>query len=200
MVSPFADKETAKKVLFDTEVNHLKDYGYGITSFMLSMVEVAIKLSKNTILPTDIQKIIEIGQNLLNHPLVLMDGVEPVINKYAQSKYQLFLITKGTLQEQERKINLSGLKHYFKHIEIVSKKTEPVYRQIFQKYDINPERFVMIGNSLKSDILPVLDAGGKAIHIPHRQTWLYETVDEDLLQNYTFDTLNHIEQLGAILP
>ncbi len=199
LISPFAEEATAKSVLFDTEVRHLNDYGYGITSFMLSMVEVAISLSKHQISANDIQKIIKIGQNLLNHPLVLMNGVESVINRYTQSDYQLFLITKGTLQEQERKINLSGLKHHFKHIEIVREKTESVYRKIFKKYNVEPECFVMVGNSLKSDILPVLDSGGKAIYIPHNQTWLHETVSEELLNSYTFDTLNHISQLETLL-
>ncbi len=199
LMRPFVNEEIANKELFRTEVHHLKDYGYGITSFMLSMIESAIKLSEHKILASDIQNIIRIGQDLLNHPVVLLDGVKQVVQEYAQSEYQLTLITKGTLKEQERKINLSGLKELFNHIEIVSEKTEAVYRRIFDKYKIDAERFVMIGNSLKSDILPVLDAGGKAIHIPHQQTWLHETVSEESLNNYNFDTLDNIQQLRKVV-
>ncbi len=199
LVEPLADRDAAKQVLFKTETEHIQDYGYGIVPFILSMIETALQLSDNRLPQEQINHIIEIGQQLLNHPVELLDGAEDVLKHYAKSDHKLFLITKGTLQDQERKIELSGLKRYFDNIEIVSHKTEATYRKILDRYNVPANQFVMIGNSLKSDILPVLNIGANAIYIPHKQTWAFEQVSDYEAQKYHFKTLTHLKEIREVL-
>jgi putative hydrolase of the HAD superfamily len=167
------DEAETSRELFLTEIQNLEIYGYGAKGFILSMVETAIRISKNKITAEEIARIIDAGKTLLDMPIELLDGVEKVL-QLLQGKYRLILATKGDLLDQERKLKASGLFGYFHHIEIMSDKQEANYQKLLDHLDISPDEFLMIGNSVKSDILPVLNIGGKAVHIPYEVTWQHE--------------------------
>lgn len=162
--------------LYETEQRNLAYFGYGIKGFLLSMIETAIQVTDGAIKSTEIAQIIDIGRSMVHAPLDLLPFVEQVIPSLA-THTQLMIITKGDLFDQEAKIARSGLADYFRHIEVVSDKTPTAYERILRRYDISPSEFIMIGNSLRSDILPVIDIGGNAIHVPYHLTWQHEHVD-----------------------
>ncbi len=184
--------------LDDTEIQNLDRYGYGIKSFTLSMIETAIELTEGRVTGTEVHQIIGFAWEMLMAPLQILDGVPETIAKLAES-YPLMVITKGDLFEQEAKIARSGLGEYFRHIEIVSEKNQRAYESITAKYKISPHRFLMIGNSLKSDILPVVAMGGRAIHIPYQTTWFHEMVSEAELEQKEFMQLERISLLPQLL-
>ena len=165
--------------LLKTEIGNLPDYGYGIKSFILSMIETAIDISDGTIGVDTIEKIIGFGKEMIEKPVEILEGVEFVL-KELQGEYKLVMATKGDLLDQERKLIKSGLEEYFHHIEIVSEKNDHEYQKLIKHLDIKPSEFLMIGNSLKSDILPVLNIGGHAFHVPYHTTWEYERVDKNI--------------------
>ena len=156
--------------LFATEIGNIPLYGYGTKAFVLSMIETGLKISKGKINAKTIEAILQIGKNQINKPIELIDGVVEVLENL-QNKYRLIVATKGDLLDQERKLKKSGLLKYFHHIEVMSDKKEEDYQKLIQHLDIRPEQFLMIGNSLKSDILPVVNLGGEAIHVPFHTTW-----------------------------
>lgn len=165
--------EAVGQQLLATEIKNLHLYGYGVKGFMLSMVETAARISNgSTSLPL-IDKIIAIGHDILLKPVELLDGVAETLDEL-KGKYRLVVATKGDLLDQERKLRKSGLQDYFHHIEIMSDKKNADYRKLIRHLDCRPEHFLMIGNSVKSDILPVLEAGGYAAHIPYHITWAHE--------------------------
>lgn len=175
LLKNYISKEDCKKLLFEVEINNLAIYGYGIKPFILSLIEAAIEISKNTIPLETISKIIELGKEMLSKPIKLIDGIEETLIKLS-SKYRLVMATKGDLLDQERKLKKSGLENYFHHIEVMSDKQPDNYQKLLQHLDITSNQFLMIGNSLKSDILPVLEIGAYAIHIPFHITWEHEKV------------------------
>lgn len=179
LLEDYLPKHSVSRQLLEVEIDNLRHYGYGIKSFMLSMVECALRISNNTIGHTGIERILEIGKNMMHNPIELIDGVETVL-KSLRGKYRLVMATKGDLFEQERKLIRSGLEEYFHHIEIVSEKKEPAYRKLIKHLDVEPSEFMMLGNSLKSDILPVLEVGGHGVHVPFHTTWEHEKVDKSI--------------------
>ncbi|UZR97285.1 HAD family hydrolase [Chondrinema litorale] len=179
MMADYLPQHSVTKELFKVEIDNLPLYGYGIKGFMLSMIETAIKISDKTIKVDTIEKILEIGQELLQKPIELLDDIEEVLQQL-QGKYKLVMATKGDLLDQERKLIKSGLEKYFHHTEIVSEKKEKEYTKLIKHLDIKPEEFLMIGNSLKSDILPVLNLGAHGFHIPFHTTWEYEKIDTEI--------------------
>ncbi len=196
ILKSFADEETVNKELFRIEMQNLEMYGYGVKGFMLCMIETAYSVSKHHVPASIIEEIIKLGKSLLNEPVVLLDNVEKVLQNLSQS-YTLIVATKGDLLDQERKLRKSGLGKYFHHVEIMSDKTVKEYSGILHHLDINASNFVMIGNSLKSDILPVLELGGYAIHIPYHTTWIHEHVDERI-ENPKFRSVQEISELETI--
>ena len=150
-------------------------YGYGVKGFMLSMIETALAVTNNTLDVAIIEKIIAYGKELLDKPIELLEGVEEVLHSL-KPHYRLVVATKGDLLDQERKLRKSGIDHYFHHIEIMSDKKEKDFEKLIRHLDILPSEFLMLGNSLKSDILPVLSLGGHAIHIPFHTTWVHEEI------------------------
>jgi putative hydrolase of the HAD superfamily len=166
----------ARAELYQTEMRNLGTYGYGLKSFGLSMIETAIRLSGGRVRADEIGQIIELVQEMARTPVQLLDGVAEVVAELAAS-HRLMLITKGDLLDQERKLAQSGLATHFCHVEIVSDKNAKVYRRLLAQHGIEPQRFLMVGNSLKSDVLPVVEIGGHAVHIPYHVTWVHETVD-----------------------
>ena len=181
--------------LYKTEIANLPLYGYGIKGFVLSMIETVLRITEGKIDPIVISKAITLGQEMLNKPVELLDGVEEVL-KALHGKYRLVVATKGDLLDQQRKLTKSGLDHYFHHIEIMSDKQEKDYQKLIKHLDCKPEEFLMLGNSLKSDVLPVLNIGGHAVHIPFHTTWVHESID------HTIEHVNfyQMESLSEILP
>ena len=162
------------------EVENIPYFGYGVMSFILSMIELIIELTEEKVHPGDIQEIIQLGKRMLTHEMVVFQGVEELLETLA-ADYPLMLVTKGDLFHQQRKFKESGLEPYFKALEVVSEKDPAVYNEILQRYSIQPDRFLMIGNSLRSDVLPVLELGGWALHLADHPTWSHE---DDNLKEY----------------
>ncbi|MBK1876902.1 HAD family hydrolase [Pelagicoccus mobilis] len=198
LLSEFHDAKTVEKTLFSTEMRNLELYGYGVKSFMLSSIETAIELTKGSISAEELKRIIHFGQEMLRHPVELLEGVKETVATLA-SQYQLILITKGDLRDQERKIAMSGLAHHFEHAEVVSDKNVETYDRVFHRLGIDPQKLLMVGNSLKSDILPVLDLGGYAAYIPYHLTWEHERVENAPDNHSRFHELPSIKQLPGLL-
>lgn len=193
--------ETANKIdqeLFKVEMNNLELYGYGIKSFVLSMVESAIELSNGKVSNRVINSILQIGKNMLNKPIDLLDGVEKVLETLSKD-YRLILATKGDLLDQERKLEQSGLTDYFHHIEILSDKKETNYLKLLGHLDIHPNEFLMVGNSLRSDILPLVNIGAHAIHVPFHTTWIHEQVAEEETNGKEYKTVKNLKQIIPLL-
>jgi putative hydrolase of the HAD superfamily len=179
--------------LLKVEIKNISIYGYGIKGFMLSMIETALQVSDNQLDSTTLSKIITLGKAMLNQEIELLEGVEEVLQSL-YGKYKLVLATKGDLLDQERKLQGSGLEKYFHHIEIMSEKDGKGYQKLLKHLDIPADAFLMIGNSLKSDILPVLNIGGYAIHVPYHTTWALERV-ETKVEHEKFQHLDTIKNL-----
>lgn len=193
--------ETENKIdqeLFKLEIKNLNLYGYGIKGFMLSMVECALKLSNYTVPQSIIEEILNIGKDMLEKPIVLIDGVEEVL-KFLHGKYKLIVATKGDLLDQERKLDKSGLLKYFHHIEVMSEKKVPDYQKLIKHLDIPAKELLMIGNSLKSDVLPLVELGASAIHIPFHTTWAHEEVSKQDSLNLEYKTLGSIQDILSLL-
>ncbi len=173
MLATYCDREEVERRLYETEVRNLNVFGYGVKGFTLAMIETAIEVTEGRIPAHDIQRLIDFARDMLEAPVELLPGVERVVATLA-NRFPLLIITKGDLFDQETKIARSGLASYFRHIEVVSEKTPDAYRTILQQHGIAPQHFLMVGNSLRSDILPVLDIGGYAVHIPYHITWQHE--------------------------
>jgi putative hydrolase of the HAD superfamily len=197
LMSDYLSHQGLSQELFKTEIENLPLYGYGIKGYILSMIEAAMKISNNTISLEIIEKIIEYGKELLQKPIELLDGVEETL-KSLHGKYKLVVATKGDLKDQQSKLHRSGLGAYFHHIEVMSDKQEIDYHKLVKRLDIQPEEFFMIGNSLKSDVLPVLAIGGYAVHIPFHTTWDHEKIDHKV-EHPNFKTLDKITDVLEIL-
>ncbi|MEL7163178.1 MAG: HAD family hydrolase, partial [Bacteroidota bacterium] len=172
-----------EEALYRFERQNLALFGYGIKGFMLSMIETAIQLSVGKISGAEIQRIIDLGKEMLVHPVELLPYVREAID-HLEDHFQLLVITKGDLFDQENKLARSGIGHHFPVVEIVSEKNPATYRSILERHAIDSARFLMIGNSLKSDVLPVLEAGGRAIHLPYEYTWVHERTAVEATPDY----------------
>lgn len=179
--------ETKNKIdqeLFKMEMKNLELYGYGIKGFMLSMVESALEISNNNVSQATITKILNLGKKMIEHHVELLDGVKEVLEELS-NEYRLIVLTKGDLLDQERKLEKSGLSKYFHHVEVLSDKKEENYLNLLNHLEIDVKEFLMIGNSLKSDVLPLLNIGANAVHVPFHTTWQHEEVSvEDQKSNY----------------
>ena len=159
--------------LYAVEKRNLALFGYGVKGMTLSMVEAAIDITEGRIPASDIHRIVSMAKDLLRHPVELLPGIADAVEAVA-SRHDIVLITKGDLFHQEAKVRESGLSRWFKRIEIVSEKDVPTYARLLQEFGVEPEQFVMIGNSLRSDIAPLLDLGAWGVHIPYHVTWAHE--------------------------
>ncbi len=198
LLERYHDAATVDRTLFATEMRNLELYGYGVKGFTLSAIETAIELTGGQISAGEIRQLIELGRDMLAHPVTLLDGVTEILAALAR-EHRLVLITKGDLRDQERKLTKSGLAAHFQHIEIVSEKDAGAYRRLFARQSISPERFLMVGNSLKSDILPVLELGGAGVHIPYHITWAAEHAAPPVDQPGRLFTVQNIRELPAIV-
>lgn len=194
LMSIWCDKKTAIDVLLKKEKENLPLLGYGSKAFIIALVESGIEISRGNLLNEEITDLIELGKSTIGQEIELLPNVKEVLETL-QNRYPLLLATKGDLKEQESKIERSGLKKYFNHVEIMSEKESDRYLNIIEKLRVEPQNFLMIGNSFKSDILPVLEIGGNAIYIPAEITWAHEIVEEKEHPN-----LIKTDSLNKILP
>lgn len=195
LMNKFSSDELTMKTLFNIEMQNLDLYGYGVKGFMLSMLESASLISKGKLDNALADEIISIGKGMLQKPVVLLDKVHEIL-KLLQPKYKLVLVTKGDLLDQERKLKKSGLEPFFHHIEIMSEKKSSDYLKLIAHLEISSKEFVMIGNSLKSDVLPVIEIGSKAIYVPHEITWQHEQID---INEEVKTRFNQVSNLGEVL-
>ncbi|MFT5215616.1 MAG: putative hydrolase of the HAD superfamily [Glaciecola sp.] len=189
--------ETSNKIdqeLFKKEMDNLELYGYGVKGFVLSMVEMALEISNYNVSNKTIEAILDIGKNMINKPVELLDGVEEVLETLSK-QYKLILATKGDLLDQERKLEKSGLIDHFHHIEVLSDKKEANYSKLLNHLDINPSEFLMIGNSLKSDILPLVNIKAHAIHVPFHTTWAHEEVSKKESNGKAYKTVSRLRDI-----
>lgn len=192
------DMQWIEERLDEIEEGNVEIYGYGIKSFTLSMVEAAIEFSQGSISGTELQKILNLGRHMLNKRVKLFPHTEAVLQELAR-KWRLMLITKGDVFEQSLKIERTGLKDYFRYIEIVGAKTASIYLTIFERYRLKPQRVLMVGNSLRSDIQPILELGGVAVYIPYDHTWAHEHIDMQGTAQDGYYELEHLGQLPDLL-
>jgi putative hydrolase of the HAD superfamily len=183
--------------LLAAERRNLGHYGFGVKGFTLSMIETAIDVTEGRVPATVIAEIIAAGREMLEHPIELLPHAQAAVETLAAS-YRVLLITKGDLLDQERKLAQSGLGDLFHGVEIVSDKTAAAYARIFTRHGDGPDRALMVGNSLKSDVIPVIEAGGFGVHIPHGLTWALEQADAPA-GHPRFSALDHLGQLPDLV-
>lgn len=198
ILSPWQSFQTIDKLLYETEQHNLPKYGYGIKAFALSMIETAIKVSEGEISGHEISQILSIAQSMLTAEVELRPHALEAVNALSE-KYQLMMITKGDLLDQSAKVRRSGLAPFFSSVEIVNEKTPQSYLEIIQKHGLDPKQFLMVGNSLRSDIQPILELGGKAIYIPADSTWVHETLPDFKGNKKGFYQLEHLGQLPEFI-
>jgi putative hydrolase of the HAD superfamily len=198
LLTAFETENKIEQELFKTEIKNLDIYGYGVKGFMLSMVECALEISNNNLNPVLLNDILYIGKEMLEKPIELLDGVEAVL-KALQGNYKLIVATKGDLLDQERKLERSGLMQYFHHIEVMSDKKEGDYKKLLAHLDIEAKELLMIGNSLKSDVLPLVTIGASAIHVPFHTTWVHEEVPVIEQSITAYKTVKNITEILSIL-
>lgn len=193
LMESYLSHQSLSQELFRQQIENLPLYGYGIKSYILSMIETTIKVSDGTASLKHIERILELGKELLQQPIELLDGVEETL-KALHGKYKLVVATKGDLKDQQRKLHDSGLGPYFHHIEVMADKTELNYEKLLKRLDIEAHEFFMVGNSLRSDVLPVLNIGGYAAHVPFHTTWAHELIDHEIEHDnfWEFKSLNEI--------
>ncbi len=198
LLEDYLPQHSAVQELYKTEMANLALYGYGVKGFMLCMMETILRVTENTAHPDLLHKAIRYGQEMLGKPIELLDGVEAVLQAL-NGRYRLVVATKGDLLDQERKLEKSGLAHHFHHIEIMSDKREKDYRKLLRHLDCRPDEFLMLGNSVKSDVLPVLAIDGHAVHVPYHITWEHEHIAQPVIHQ-RFRQVNVITDILNLLP
>ena len=183
----------------DTERANLALYGYGIKSFTLSMIETAIEVTEGRIEAEDIKTLLDLGKSMLQHPTELLDGAREAILGATAAGYRVVLITKGDLFDQESKLARSGLGELFEAVEVVSEKDERTYERVLAKHGVDAGEFVMVGNSVKSDVIPVVAIGGRAVHVPYHVTWALEEAEAPDDHGGSWTTIERLDELPAVL-
>ncbi len=197
LMEDYLPQHSVSRELLQVELANLSLYGYGVKGFILSMIEAALKIGGATISPLAVAKIIDFGKEMLEKPIELLPHVAEVLTAL-QGNYRLVVATKGDLLDQERKLKKSGLEPFFHHIEIMSDKQETDYLKLIKHLDIQPSEFMMVGNSLKSDVLPVLAIGGYGVHIPYHTTWVHETVDHRVSHPH-FSSIQNLKEVLTLV-
>ena len=183
MLSSYHSKEYILERLNEVQISNLSNFGYGIKGFTLSLIETAISLTEGRITGYEVHEIIQLAKQMLAAPVHMLPGIEDLLRSL-KGKCQLMVITKGDLLDQEGKLARSGLSEYFDWYEVVSNKKVANYQKVFESLQLSPSEVLMIGNSLRSDVLPVLDAGAHALHVPYHTTWSHEQVTDEELKQY----------------
>jgi putative hydrolase of the HAD superfamily len=198
LLSQYHPPEWVRERLYQTELRNLDHFGYGVKAFALSMIETAIELTEGRMSGKELQVLVDMAKEMLHADVEILDHVTNTLTQLGEN-YALMLLTKGDLFEQENKIARSGLMDRFHYIEIVSTKTDSVYKTLLDRHSIEPERFLMIGNSLRSDIIPLLELGAYTVYIPHDLTWQHENSDPPPVGQTGFYQLEHIGQLPGLI-
>lgn len=198
LMSEYGPEKEIMDELFSTEMKNLELFGYGIKPFMISMIEAAIRISAGSVGPGTIERIIEMGKEMIEKEIELLPGVKEVIHSL-YGRYKLILVTKGDLLDQERKLKRSSLSECFHHIEIMSDKTIESYRELLHHLEIEPGEFVMIGNSLRSDIIPPFELGCSVVYVPYVHTWQHEMNVEEPAENARFHKIKSIKEVLELL-
>jgi putative hydrolase of the HAD superfamily len=199
LVRPYVDldDEGLDERLLEVERRNLPLFGYGVKAFTLSLLETAIEVTEGRIPGSDLQAVLDLGKVLIDHPVELLEGVRDAVDALSDS-YRVMVITKGDLLHQETKVARSGLADLFWRVEIVSEKDEATYRRILDRHSVEPSSFVMVGNSVRSDVLPVLSLGGRAVHVPYSVTWVLEQAEPDP-DLHDFPVLTSLAELPACI-
>jgi putative hydrolase of the HAD superfamily len=197
LLSDFAEGPKISERLLEAEKRNLRHYGFGIKGFTLSMIETAIEVTEGKVPAGVIARILDTGRDLLSHPVDTLPHVQETLEALSEN-YLLVMITKGDLFDQERKLAQSGLGDFFHAVEIVSDKTAVTYRRIFSKIGGGPDRAMMVGNSLKSDIVPAIAAGSYGVFVPHELTWVLEHVEEPT-EAPRFRKIEHLGELLSVI-
>jgi putative hydrolase of the HAD superfamily len=198
LLGEYHDADWIERRLDEAETVNIQHFGYGVKGFALSMIETAIELTEGRIKGSEVQEIIDYAREMLTAPVDLLEGVSETVRDLSH-KYNLMVITKGDLFDQEAKLARSGVGDYFSAFEIIPQKNAKTYKYILRRHQIRAEEFVMVGNSLKSDILPVVEIGAKAVHIPYEIEWFHEMVSDEELQGKDFARIDKMSELPAWL-
>lgn len=198
ILAPYASAEIVADYLHQTEVRNLKTVGYGVKGYLIAMLETAVAVSQQRVTGAEIEQILQVGRHMLNAPVPLFSHTEATLAELSQIK-PLIIITKGDLVEQQARVARSGIAQYFQAVEIVSDKTEMAYQDLLVKYHVSPERFLMVGNSLRSDILPVVAIGGHAVYIHYEGTWQHEKTLPYALPPDAYQQIEHIGLLPDLI-
>jgi putative hydrolase of the HAD superfamily len=200
LVAPYVDdRDRIDELVVATERDNLAIYGYGAKAYTLSLIETAITLTDGRVTSQEISAILDLGKGLLEHPVELLDGVADTVAALAATGRRLIVVTKGDLFHQEAKLAGSGIADRFDRVEIVSEKDEDTYRRVMAAAEVEPERFLMIGNSVRSDVLPVVALGGHAAHLPYVYTWELEHVPDADAASQGFHELTSMLELPALV-
>lgn len=197
LLAGHGDPAAIRARLFETETRNLQTYGFGVKGFTLSMIETAVELAGDRLPVAVVREILAEGHRMLRHPVETMPGVTETLERLAAT-CRLVLVTKGDLFDQERKLAASGLGGLFQGVEIVSDKTPETYERIFRQHGTDPAEALMVGNSMRSDILPALTVGAYAAHVPHEATWEYEHAEAPL-ENPRFHKLDTLADLPELI-
>lgn len=201
LVAPYVNGDAGlldEKVIA-TEAANLAIYGYGVKAFTLSLIETAIEVTEGRVTSQEVSAILDLGKGLLNHPVELLDGVEDVVDEIALTGRRLIVVTKGDLFHQEAKLAGSGLADKFSQVDIVSEKDVATYRRVIERTGVAPDRFLMVGNSVRSDVLPVVELGGHAVHLPYTYTWAHEEVRGANGATHGYHELGSIRDVPALV-
>jgi len=198
ILSHWEPAEKINEILYQIQVKNLPYYGFGIKTYILSMVETALHISGGEIRGDQIEQILKIGTKMLDLDVILLPHIEETL-KYLSSNFRLMILTKGDLLDQTRKVKKSGLSSFFFAVEVLVDKTPDTYKSVLDKYQVNPNTFLMVGNSIRSDVEPVLQLGSTAVHIPANTTWQHEIVSDFDPSQRRFYTLEHIVQLPELI-
>jgi putative hydrolase of the HAD superfamily len=198
MLSPWQDPGTIDKKMYEIEMKNMPIYGYGVKAFVLSMIEAAILISNGEIQAQSIKSILTTGRSMLETDLVLLPNVPETIKNLAE-KFPLMVITKGDLLDQTSKVARSGLGPFFSLVEVVNDKTSETYKMVFEKYGLDPGRVLMVGNSIRSDVLPILALGGRSVYIPANTTWEHEMVPGFDTSQAGYFEIEHMGQLSDLI-
>ncbi|MFZ6004675.1 MAG: HAD family hydrolase [Actinomycetota bacterium] len=198
LLAPYVDMddEALDARLVEVERRNLPTFGYGVKAFTLSLLETAIEVTGGAIPSKHLQSVLDLGKLLLDHPVQLLDGVLEAVDELTD-RYRVMVLTKGDLLHQESKVARSGLAELFWQVEIVSEKDEATYRRVLERWSLDPATFVMVGNSVRSDVLPVLAIGARAVHVPYHVTWALEHVEPH--PDHDFPVLSSMAELPACI-
>jgi putative hydrolase of the HAD superfamily len=200
LLAPYVDDPAyLDERVIATEGTNLATYGYGVKAFTLSLIETAIEVTAGQVTTKEISAILDLGKGLMNHPVELLDGVPEAVDAVAATGRTVIVITKGDLFHQESKVAGSGLADRFDRVEIVSEKDVGTYRRIMDVLGVEPGRFLMVGNSVRSDVLPVVELGGQAVHLPYTYTWAHEQVVGVDATSGGYHELGSIRDLPALV-